>query len=122
MKNMLRATLGGAALLALAACGGESGPSSATKVAKGAAPSGCYVGDIGGPGVQMEFNFGSDGKAVLTMIENGNRAVSLDCTYQSGEARTALSCPGSSGISLTPLDGGDLEGDLDGTIVRYKKC
>jgi hypothetical protein len=72
-------------------------------------------------GMNMELDFSSDGNAVLTMIEGGNRYEGMECTYQSGEARIAVSCFGSSGISLTRLEGGDLEGDLDGMIVRFRK-
>ena len=81
---------------------------------------GRYVGEMPDIGMTMEVDFRKDGVAVLTFVEGG-QGTDMDCTYQSGESRIALSCFGSSGISLTRLNGGDLEGDLDGTIVRLKK-
>jgi len=100
--------LAGAALIGLAACG------------DGSAVSGRYVAELPGSGLEMELDFQDDGKATFTMIEGGDRH-DMECTYESGEQRISVSCFGSSGISLTRLDGGDLEGDMDGAIVRYKK-
>jgi len=103
------------AVLVLAGCSGESS----------GAPSGRYVAELAdselGTGLKMHLEFKSDGTAVLEMEEDGRRIPFLDCTYTSGEVRIALSCLGSSGISLTRLQGGDLEGDLDGAILRYRK-
>jgi hypothetical protein len=82
--------------------------------------SGRYAGEMSEIGIGMEVDFRKDGEAVLTMIEGGER-IDMECTYQSGESRIALKCFGSSGISLTRLDGGDLEADMDGVIVRLKK-
>jgi len=111
MKCTLRVlSIAGIVLLGLAGCGDD-----------GSTPSGRYVGELEGTGIEVELDFGDDGKAVLTMVEDGNRLEGMDCTYESGEKRISVSCFGSSGISLTPLDGGDLEGDMDGTIVRFEK-
>jgi hypothetical protein len=100
----------GLAVLGLASCGDNN-----------ATPSGLYVGELEGAGIEMELDFADDGKAALTFIEGGNRLDDMDCTYESGENRIAVSCFGSSGISLTRLDNGDLEGDMDGAIVVFKK-
>jgi len=98
----------GAALIGLTACGDNS------------TVSGRYVAEIQGSGMKMELNFHEEGKATLTMSEDGN-GEDMECAYESGEKRIAVNCFGSSGISLTRLDDGDLEGDMGGTIVRYKK-
>ncbi|MDA1074352.1 MAG: hypothetical protein O3A63_06270 [Proteobacteria bacterium] len=117
MKTKLRIlSIAGTVLLGLVACGDSSSGSST-----GSGPvSGRYVADITEAGIKMEFDFAGDGKTTLTMDEGGERS-EMDCTYTSGERRIAVSCFGSSGISLTQLEGGDLEGDMDGMIVRYKK-
>ena len=95
-----------AALLAIAGCGGENSASSSASGSAGgksSTGSGCYVDDIPELGAKMELDFGKDGAASMTFIENENRLPSMDCTYQSGEATIALSCTGSSGITLTRL-------------------
>ena len=99
-----------AALLAIAGCGGENSASSSASGSAGgksSTGSGCYVDDIPELGAKMELDFGKDGAASMTFIENENRLPSMDCTYQSGEATIALSCTGSSGITLTRLAGGE---------------
>jgi len=70
--------------------------------------------------MEMAIDFRKDDKAILTISEDGN-GEDMECTYESGEQRISVNCFGSSGISMTRLDGGDLEGDMDGMIVRYKK-
>ncbi len=82
--------------------------------------SGKYAGQLPGGGGSMTFDFQGDGKATMSVGEGGN-SVSLDCTWQKGEKTIAVSCPGSSGITMTPLDGGDLEANMGGTIVRFEK-
>lgn len=110
MKNSLRVLgMSGAVLAVLAACGG------------GSAVSGLYVAEIPEVGMGMELDFHGDGKATFTMTDGGDNRQDMDCTYEEGEARIAVKCFGSSGIFLTRLDDGDLEGDMGGTIVRYKK-
>jgi hypothetical protein len=105
MKTSLRfGGIAGVILIGLAACGG------------GSAASGRYVAEMPGMGDEMALDFHKDGTATLTM---GGQDV--DCTYEEGEKRIAVSCFGSSGFSLTPLDNGDLEGDMGGAIVHYKK-
>lgn len=91
---------------AVAACGGSD-----------SALSGRYVAEL--EGTTMEFNFLGDGKATFGMVENG-KLVPVDCTYQAGETLISVSCFGSSGISLTRVDGG-LEANMGGVLVRYKK-
>jgi hypothetical protein len=111
MKTIIRILgIAGASLIGLAACGGSS------------AVSGRYVAEVreGGMEMNMELDFQKDGKATLTMVEGDNRQ-DMDCTYETGERRISVNCFGSSGISLTRLDDGDLEGDMDGMIVRYEK-
>ncbi len=109
MKTVLRSvSTAGVVLIGVAACG------------DGSAVSGRYVADIKEAGMQLELDFHKDGKATLTMAEGASRH-DMDCSYESGERRVSVSCFGSSGISLTKLDDGDLEGDIDGMIVRYKK-
>lgn len=44
----------------------------------------------------------------------------VDCTYQVAETLITLSCFGSSGISLTRVDGG-LEANMGGMLVRYHR-
>ena len=110
----------GAALIGLAACGGDTGSNTGSAASGGGSLAGRYAGDLPDLGVTMEIDFRKDGGAVLTFVEGG-QGTDMDCTYQSGESRIALSCFGSSGISLTRLNGGDLEGDIDGEIVRFKK-
>jgi hypothetical protein len=95
-------------LTGMVSCGGSSGVS------------GRYVGEVEEMGWKMELDFHGDGKATLTMSE-GDNGHPMDCTYETGEKRVLVNCLGSSGISLTQLDNGDLEGDMGGTIVRYKK-
>jgi hypothetical protein len=90
----------------LAACGGRD-----------SSLSGRYVAES--QGVIMEFNFLGDGKATFAMSEDG-KGEPVDCTYQAGENLISVSCFGSSGISLTRVDGG-LEANMGGDIVRYKK-
>jgi len=109
MTNSLRILgIAGAALVVLAACGDTS------------AVSGRYVAELQDTGIQLELDFLKDGKATFTMGEGG-KGTPMECTYESGERRILVSCFGSSGISLTRLDDGDLEGDMDGTLVRYEK-
>lgn len=91
---------------ALAACGGSD-----------SSLSGRYVAEL--EGNTMEFNFLGDGKATFGMTENGETE-QVDCTYQAGETLISVSCLGSSGISMTRVDGG-LEADMGGIVVRYKK-
>ncbi|MBL8201758.1 MAG: hypothetical protein JNK40_12360 [Chromatiales bacterium] len=79
--------------------------------------SGRYVAEL--EGSTMEFNFLGDGKATFAMTEDGE-GEPVDCAYEAGENLIAVSCFGSSGISLTRVDGG-LEADMGGVIVRYKK-
>jgi hypothetical protein len=111
MKGSLRIlVVASAVLTGIAACsGGGAG-----------GVSGRYVGNLPGEGGEMAFDFHGDGKATMSVGEGGN-GVDLDCTWEKGEKRIAVSCPGSSGISMTALDGGDLEADMGGTIVRFKK-
>lgn len=97
------------ALLGVVACG--TGSSSVA---------GQYAGKLPGGGGDMAFDFHGDGKATMTMGDGGS-GVSLDCTWEKGEKTIAVSCPGSSGISMTPLDGGGLEANMGGTIVRFEK-
>jgi len=68
----------------------------------------------------MELTMEKDGTAILNMSDGGD-GLDMECTYQAGEATIALSCFGSSGITLTKLKGGDLEANMDGTIVRFEK-
>ena len=44
----------------------------------------------------------------------------VDCAYEAGETLIMLNCVGSSGISLTRVDGG-LEANMGGMLVNYKK-
>lgn len=118
MKTGMRILmLGGAALVASAGC---SGGGETAKSGGGGALSGRYVGEAPDLGMSMELDLRNDGDGVLTMVTDNERTA-FECTYQSGESTIALSCLGSSGITLTRLDGGDLEGNLDGTIVRFEK-
>lgn len=107
----------GAGMIGTAACGGDSTSASAPK---NASVSGRYIGDVPDFGASMNIEFQKNGEAVLTMVGETTRT-DVDCTYQSGERTIALSCLGSSGITLTPLSGGDLEADVDGLIVRFVK-
>lgn len=84
-------------------------------------PAGRYIGELVGTGIEVELNFGEDGAAVMTMVESGNRLDDMECSYESGESRTVVKCFGSSGISLKTLENGDLEGDMNGMIVHFKK-
>lgn len=79
--------------------------------------SGEYVGDV--MGSQMVINFIDDSKATFN-TDGDDDSTSLDCTYQVGETLITLSCFGSSGISLTRVDGG-LEANMGGMLVRYTK-
>jgi hypothetical protein len=109
MKTILRNPgIAVASLSLLSACGG------------GSDVSGVYRGDLGGTGMAVELDFKGDGKATFAIIQGENRQP-MDCTYETGEQTILVSCFGSSGISLTKLDNGDLEGNMDGTIVRYEK-
>lgn len=92
-------------LLGLSACGG------------GNAISGHYVAEF--QGTTMEFDFLDDSKVIFAMTEEGVRET-MDCTYTSGETRISVSCPGSSGIAITRA-GSDLEADMGGMVVRFKK-
>ncbi len=111
-----------AALSGLAGCGGDDGAHAggAKAAGSGGGLSGRYIGEVPEMGMSMETVFRKDGEAVLTFVEGDNR-MDMDCTYQSGEVRIALSCLGSSGISFIRLDDGDLEGDVDGAIIRFVK-
>jgi len=110
MKNPLRVCGAAcAAMLVMTACGSSSG-----------SVSGRYAGTLPGGGGDMAFDFHGDGKATMSVGAGGN-SVGLECTWQKGEKSIAVSCPGSSGISMTPLDGGDLEANMGGTIVRFEK-
>jgi hypothetical protein len=91
--------------IALSACGGDG------------SLAGKYVADF--EGEQMVIHFIDESKATFSMGGGEDGFVS-DCTYQAGETLISLSCFGSSGISLTRVDGG-LEADMDGMLVRYKK-
>lgn len=79
--------------------------------------SGRYVADF--EGSQMVINFMDDSKATFSVGE-GSDSPTMDCTYQAGESLITLNCVGSSGISLTRVDGG-LEANMGGMLVRYKK-
>jgi hypothetical protein len=79
--------------------------------------SGKYVADF--EGGKMVINFIDASKATFTMGGDGD-GPTLDCTYDKGETLITLNCPGSSGISLTRVDGG-LEANMGGMLVRYKK-
>lgn len=101
MATTVRALVAVMVVGALAACGGNS------------SLSGRYVADF--QGTTLEFNFLNDGKATFSM---GGEQV--DCTYQDGDALISVNCFGSSGITLTRVDGG-LEANMGGVLVRYKK-
>ena len=110
MKTSLRTCIAAsAAVLVMTACGSSSG-----------GVSGRYEGDLPGGMGHMAFDFHGEGKATMNVGDDGN-STSLDCTWQQGEKSIAVSCPGSSGISMMPLDGGDLEANMGGTIVRFEK-
>lgn len=79
--------------------------------------SGKYVADV--EGTQMVINFIDDSKATFAM-GGGDDGSTMDCTYQAGETLITLNCVGSSGISITRVDGG-LEANMGGMLVRYKK-
>lgn len=122
MSTTLKALMMTAAAIGLAACSdGDSHTSTASAGAgQAGGVSGRYLADVPAMGIKMQIAFAKDGSAMLTFIEGENNH-DMDCTYQSGEVRIALSCFGSSGISLTRLSGGDLEGDIDGMIVRFRR-
>lgn len=98
-----------ASVMLMTACGGSPG-----------GVSGRYEGNLPGGMGHVAFDFQGEGKATMSVGEGGN-GVSLDCTWQKGEKTIAVGCPGSSGITMTPLDGGDLEANMGGTIVRFEK-
>ena len=79
--------------------------------------SGKYVAEF--EGGQMVINFIDESKATFTMGEN-DQGATVDCTYQAGETLIMLNCVGSSGISITRVDGG-LEANMGGMLVNYKK-
>ena len=79
--------------------------------------SGKYVADFEG-GI-MVINFIDDSKATFTMGESDD-GPTVDCTYQVGETLINLNCVGSSGISLTRVEGG-LEANMGGMLVNYRK-
>ena len=110
MRQLMAAAIRGFGALTVAAmavaCGGGS-----------SALSGRYVGEV--EGTTMEFNFLGDGKATFGMSAGGSME-RVDCTYQEGETLISVNCVGSSGISLTRVDGG-LEANMGGVLVRYKK-
>lgn len=95
----------GMAVIALSAC------------SDGGSLSGRYVASF--QGEEMAINFIDDSKAIFSMA-GGGADESVDCTYEAGEKLISLQCFGSSGISLTRIDGG-LEADMGGVVVRYKK-
>jgi len=106
MNKVLRACAAlGVSALGLSACGDDS------------SLSGRYVADF--QGETMEINFIDDGKATFGMMADGE-GETVDCTYQVGETMITLSCFGSSGITLTRVDGG-LEANMSGVLVHYKK-
>ena len=92
-------------LLGLGACG------------DGNTISGRYVAEF--QGTTMEFDFLDDTRVIFAVSEEGVRET-MDCTYTYGETRISVSCPGSSGIAIT-RSGNDLEADMGGVIVLYKK-
>ncbi len=79
--------------------------------------SGKYVADF--EGGKMVINFIDDSKATFTMGETEG-GPTVDCTYQAGETLISLNCEGSSGISITRVDGG-LEANMGGMLVNYRK-
>lgn len=79
--------------------------------------SGKYVADF--EGGKMVINFIDESKATFTMGETED-GPTVDCTYQAGETLISLNCEGSSGISITRVDGG-LEANMGGMLVNYKK-
>lgn len=79
--------------------------------------SGRYVSEI--EGNSMAFDFRDDSNVTFSMTEGG-QTENADCTYTSSETRISVSCVGSSGISLTRV-GKDLDGDMGGVILRFKK-
>ena len=105
------------ALLGIAACGNDNSSASGSK---GGSIVGKYVGQVPELGVQLEIQLQKDNKGILT-FDTGNTRTDMDCTYDAGEKQIALNCLGSSGITLTKLDNGDMEGNMDGTIVHFKK-
>ncbi len=79
--------------------------------------SGKYAADF--EGERMVINFIDDSKATFTMGESDG-GFTVDCAYEAGETLIMLNCVGSSGISLTRVDGG-LEANMGGMLVNYKK-
>lgn len=79
--------------------------------------SGRYVAEQ--DGVRMVIDF-IDGSRATFSMGPGEDGPPVDCTYQVGETLINLSCFGSSGISLTRVDGG-LEANMGGMLVRYRK-
>lgn len=79
--------------------------------------SGKYVADQ--DGARMVIDFIDSNRATFS-VGAGEEGSAVDCTYQVGETLITLNCMGSSGISLTRVDGG-LEANMGGMLVRYKK-
>ena len=92
-------------VVSVAGCGG------------GGSLSGKYAADF--EGERMVINFIDDSKATFTMGESDG-GFTVDCAYEAGETLIMLNCVGSSGISLTRVDGG-LEANMGGMLVNYKK-